>query len=98
MNTSANRTATPAGFHRNARLVCLGIGGWLRSESAAGFVGIRTTIGASGKPEAVQHIAAEAPREALEALVTRATLRSPVANTLHDGTQFNVVLAAAEGS
>lgn len=44
------------------------------------------------------HITADAPREALAALVARATLRSPVANTLHDGTQLNVALAAAERS
>jgi uncharacterized OsmC-like protein len=40
-------------------------------------------------------IEADAPREALAALVTRATLRSPVANTLHDGTQLSVALAPA---
>jgi uncharacterized OsmC-like protein len=39
------------------------------------------------------HIDAEAPREALAALVARATLRSPVANTLHDGAQLSVGLA-----
>ena len=44
------------------------------------------------------HIEADAPREALAALVARATLRSPVANTLHDGTELNVGLSAAHGS
>jgi uncharacterized OsmC-like protein len=43
------------------------------------------------------HIEANVPREALAALVTRATLRSPVANTLHDGTVLNVGLAEAQG-
>ncbi|MBL6081892.1 OsmC family protein [Belnapia sp. T18] len=43
------------------------------------------------------HIAADAPREALAALIMRATLRSPVANTLHDGTQLSVALAAGTG-
>jgi uncharacterized OsmC-like protein len=42
-------------------------------------------------------IDADAPREALAALVARATLRSPVANTLHDGTHLNVALATAKG-
>jgi hypothetical protein len=32
----------PGWHHRNARLVCFGTGGWLRSESVAGFVGIRS--------------------------------------------------------
>lgn len=44
------------------------------------------------------HIAADAPREALAALVARAALRSPVANTLHDGAQLHVALAAAQSS
>ncbi|MGG5817805.1 OsmC family protein [Falsiroseomonas sp. HW251] len=44
------------------------------------------------------HVAADAPREALAALVARATLRSQVASTLHDGTQITVALASpAEG-
>src|SRR5215203_5634447 len=51
MNPSANRTATPAGFHRNARLVCFGTGGWLRSESVAGFVGIRILAAIETTPE-----------------------------------------------
>jgi len=42
MNPPSDRTATPAGFPRNARLVSIGTGGWLRSESMADFVGIRT--------------------------------------------------------
>ena len=42
-------------------------------------------------------IEADVPREALTALVARATLRSPVANTLHDGTELNVALADAQG-
>src|SRR3712207_7007353 len=42
MSPSANRTATPAGVSRNARLASLGSGGWLRLESPADFVGIRT--------------------------------------------------------
>jgi hypothetical protein len=41
MSPSANRTATPAGINRNARLASLGSGGWLRLESPADFVGIR---------------------------------------------------------
>ena len=41
------------------------------------------------------HIEAGAPRETLTALVARATLRSPVANTLHDGTRLSVDLAEA---
>ncbi len=40
------------------------------------------------------HIAADAPWEALSALVARATLRSQVASTLHDGTQISVALSA----
>jgi len=44
------------------------------------------------------HIKADVPREALAALVARATLRSPVANTLHDGTELKVALAEAQGS
>ena len=47
-----------------------------------------------GEVRVAVRIAAEAPREALAALVARATLRSPVANTLHDGTQLSVALAA----
>lgn len=43
-------------------------------------------------------IEANAPREALAELVTRATLRSPVANTLHDGTELDVVLTEVPGS
>ncbi len=39
-------------------------------------------------------IAADAPQEVLSALVARATLRSQVASTLHDGTQISVVLAS----
>ena len=41
MNPSANPHRHPGWHHRNARLVCFGTGGWLRSESVAGFVGIR---------------------------------------------------------
>jgi uncharacterized OsmC-like protein len=51
-----------------------------------------------GEVRVAVHIAADAPREALAALVGRATLRSPVANTLHDGTQLSVALAAARGA
>lgn len=40
---------------------------------------------------------ADAPRDALAALVARATLRSAVANTLHDGTELRVALAAGDG-
>lgn len=40
------------------------------------------------------HIASDAPRDALSALVARATLRSQVASTLHDGTQISVVLSS----
>ena len=42
---------------------------------------------------AVVHLEADAPREALAALVSRATLRSPVANTLHNGAHLDVALA-----
>ena len=38
-------------------------------------------------------IGSDAPREALSALVARATLRSQVASTLHDGTQLSVALS-----
>ncbi|WP_272910926.1 OsmC family protein [Falsiroseomonas oryziterrae] len=40
------------------------------------------------------HINADAPRDALAALVARATLRSQVASTLHDGTQLSVALSS----
>jgi hypothetical protein len=40
---------------------------------------------------------ADAPREALAALVARANLHSPVANTLHDGTRVSVALTAPTG-
>ena len=43
------------------------------------------------------HITADVPREALATLIASATLRSPVANTLHDGTQLSVALAAPRG-
>ncbi len=43
------------------------------------------------------HINSDAPQEALAALVTRATLRSQVASTLHDGTQLSVVLSSPAG-
>jgi uncharacterized OsmC-like protein len=46
-----------------------------------------------GEVRVVVRIEADAPREALTALVARATLRSPVANTLHDGAQLSVALA-----
>jgi uncharacterized OsmC-like protein len=39
------------------------------------------------------HLEADAPQDALAALVARATLWSPVANTLHDGAQLEVRLA-----
>jgi uncharacterized OsmC-like protein len=42
------------------------------------------------------HIDADAPQEALTAVVARATLHSPVANTLHDGAQLSVVLAPSK--
>src|SRR5690242_18103007 len=41
MKSPSDRTATPAGFPRNAWLASIGTGGWLASESVAGFVGIR---------------------------------------------------------
>jgi uncharacterized OsmC-like protein len=44
------------------------------------------------------HIDADVPREALAALVARATFRSAVANTLHDGAQLSVVLAPPKGA
>lgn len=43
------------------------------------------------------HISADAPQEALIALVARATLRSQVASTLHDGTQLSVALSTPTG-
>jgi hypothetical protein len=43
------------------------------------------------------HISADASREVLAALVARATLRSQVASTLHDGTQLSVALSAPAG-
>lgn len=51
-----------------------------------------------GEVRVAVHIAAQAPREALAALIARATLHSPVANTLHDGTQLSVSLATAGGA
>lgn len=44
------------------------------------------------------HISADAPREMLATLVARATLRSQVASTLHDGTELTVTLSAPAGS
>lgn len=44
------------------------------------------------------HIESDASHEALASLVTRATLRSQVASTLHDGTQLSVALAPSVGS
>jgi hypothetical protein len=44
------------------------------------------------------HLEADAPRDALAALVARATLWSPVANTLHDGADLDVTLAPTEES
>lgn len=41
------------------------------------------------------HMAADAPHEVLSPLVSRATLRSQVASTLHDGTQISVTLSSA---
>ncbi|TCZ61105.1 OsmC family protein [Roseicella aquatilis] len=52
-----------------------------------GFTAVRVAV----------HIEADVPWEALATLVARATLRSPVANTLHDGTELNVALADAQG-
>jgi hypothetical protein len=37
----SDHAADPAGFRRNAWLASIGITGWFRSESMAGFVGIR---------------------------------------------------------
>ena len=42
MQTPSDRTTTLAGLRRNTRLTSIGTGGWLRSESMADFVGIRT--------------------------------------------------------
>jgi hypothetical protein len=39
------------------------------------------------------HLEADAPRDALAALVARAALWSPVANTLHNGACLDVALA-----
>jgi uncharacterized OsmC-like protein len=43
------------------------------------------------------HINSDASQEALTALVARATLRSQVASTLHDGTQLSVALSSPDG-
>ncbi|WP_211866084.1 OsmC family protein [Neoroseomonas terrae] len=43
------------------------------------------------------HIVSDAPRQVLEALIVRAALRSPVANTLHDGTELKIALAEGPG-
>ena len=39
------------------------------------------------------HLEADAPRDALAALVARAALWSPVANTLHNGARLDIALA-----
>ncbi|WP_372622911.1 OsmC family protein [Falsiroseomonas sp.] len=52
-----------------------------------GFDEVRVTV----------HINADAPQEALTALIARATLRSQVASTLHDGTQLSVALSSPTG-
>src|SRR5919112_200011 len=44
MNPPSDQPPPPAGFHRNARLASIGTGGWLASESVAGFVGMRTLM------------------------------------------------------
>ena|SRR5690242_10323244 len=44
MKSPSDRTATPAGFRRNAWLASIGTGGWFASESVAGFVGIRINV------------------------------------------------------
>lgn len=44
------------------------------------------------------HIESDASHAALASLVARATLRSQVASTLHDGTQLSVALAPPVGS
>jgi hypothetical protein len=43
----------------------------------------------------VVRLEADAPRDALDALVRHATLWSPVANTLHNPVHLDVLLAAA---
>src|ERR1700760_340632 len=42
MSPPSDHATTPAGFRRNAWLASIGTGGWFRSESMAGFVGIRS--------------------------------------------------------
>src|SRR6185436_14906953 len=54
MKSPSDRTATPAGFHRNAWLASIGTGGWFASESVAGFVGIRKPMAARLDPAHVQ--------------------------------------------
>ena len=49
-----------------------------------GFDEVRVTV----------HLEADAPREALAALVAHAALWSPVANTLHNGVHLEVALAS----
>jgi uncharacterized OsmC-like protein len=56
-------------------------------QSPLGFDEVRVTV----------HINSDAPQEVLAALVARATLRSQVASTLHDGTQISVALSAPSG-
>src|SRR4051794_3806961 len=49
MKSPSDRTATPAGFHRNAWPASIGTGGRLASESVAGFVGMRSVDDNVGK-------------------------------------------------
>jgi uncharacterized OsmC-like protein len=49
-----------------------------------GFEAIRVAV----------HLKADAPREALQALIAHALLWSPVANTLHDPVEIDVTLSA----
>ena len=58
---------------------------WLTGEApvSVGFEAIRVAV----------HMQADAPPEALRALVAHALLWSPVANTLHDPVHLDVTLA-----
>src|SRR3954466_5992526 len=59
MKSPSDRTATPAGFRRNAWLASIGTGGWFASESVAGFVGIRNVTQAKQARDEIERIRAD---------------------------------------
>jgi hypothetical protein len=73
MQTPTREPAQPGGrHHRNARPASIGTGGRFRSESPAGFVGMRILAGASvifsetgtaalGYPDWINHVCASTP-------------------------------------